>query len=217
VKSDGYNGPWGPCFTGVFGAAWREENCPGFVDAATAGAVRDRATTPSGGLENSGELASAARSLQSAPEVTDQEQIAAWARSIEPLPAGGWKLLGPASTDNKSVLFASTHNLNREGSIVSVWFRFEFMLPQHNDESNGNFQSFVERDEIDCTAQASKRLAISYYQGNNLDNTGPAYVWDAAKLLWAPAVPGTIFEAMAGWACENSASHSAIPKPKRPS
>jgi hypothetical protein len=28
--ADGYNGPWSPCFTGVFGAAWRLENCPGF-------------------------------------------------------------------------------------------------------------------------------------------------------------------------------------------
>lgn len=27
---DGYNGPWSPCFTGVFGSKWIKENCPGF-------------------------------------------------------------------------------------------------------------------------------------------------------------------------------------------
>ena len=27
---DEYSGPWSPCFTDVFGAAWRLENCPGF-------------------------------------------------------------------------------------------------------------------------------------------------------------------------------------------
>jgi hypothetical protein len=30
VGASGYKGPWSPCFTGVFGAAWRKENCPGF-------------------------------------------------------------------------------------------------------------------------------------------------------------------------------------------
>lgn len=29
-SSDGYHGPWSPCFTGVLGEAWRKENCPGF-------------------------------------------------------------------------------------------------------------------------------------------------------------------------------------------
>ena len=29
-QPDGYNGPWSPCFTGVLGAQWRKENCPGF-------------------------------------------------------------------------------------------------------------------------------------------------------------------------------------------
>lgn len=29
-QSDGYHGPWSPCFTGVFGEAWRAENCLGF-------------------------------------------------------------------------------------------------------------------------------------------------------------------------------------------
>lgn len=207
----------------MFGAAWREENCPGFDDAATAGAIRDQAATRSPDeLPSSGNLASALPTAPSAPDnnsqqppLSPEEQIAAWIKSIEPLPNGGWKFLTFASADNKSILYASTHNLSRDGSIVSAWFRFEFMLAQHNDESNGNFQSFVERDEIDCTAQASKRLAISYYQGNNLDNGGPAYVWDAGKLLWTPAIPGTVGEAMAGWACANSAPHSAVTRPKR--
>jgi hypothetical protein len=26
---DGYNGPWGPCITGVLGKKWMAENCPG--------------------------------------------------------------------------------------------------------------------------------------------------------------------------------------------
>lgn len=30
ASEDGYNGPWSPCFTGVFGKEWREDNCPGF-------------------------------------------------------------------------------------------------------------------------------------------------------------------------------------------
>jgi hypothetical protein len=25
---DGYNGPWGPCITGVLGKKWMAENCP---------------------------------------------------------------------------------------------------------------------------------------------------------------------------------------------
>jgi hypothetical protein len=29
-QSDGYNGPWGPCITGVLGMKWMRENCPSF-------------------------------------------------------------------------------------------------------------------------------------------------------------------------------------------
>jgi len=32
ASEDGYKGPWSPCFTGVFGAEWRHENCPGFSE-----------------------------------------------------------------------------------------------------------------------------------------------------------------------------------------
>lgn len=67
--------------------------------------------------------------------------------------------------------------------------------------ASDRFYSFVERDDVNCSIQASKQLAIAYYAANNLRPVGSSYVRDGARLLWSPAISGTMGELMTGWAC----------------
>jgi hypothetical protein len=53
---------------------------------------------------------------------------AVWAASIEPLPEGGW-LYVTTLAGQEGMLFASTHNVMRSGTEVTLWIRWEYQLP----------------------------------------------------------------------------------------
>lgn len=130
-----------------------------------------------------------------------------WASSINPLPNGGWLYLGTMSAD-AGFFYASNHNAIRSGSLVTIWTRWEYRLEQ----SSGyvKFRSLVQREEIDCTRQATRVLARSLYPQNNLDGTATSYSYESQKALWDPSVPGTIGEFLSNWACNRfKASHPA--------
>ncbi len=47
-----------------------------------------------------------------------------WYRTIDPLDAGGWKLATLNNWPKGGLIYASTHNVIRAGSIVTMWFRW---------------------------------------------------------------------------------------------
>jgi Surface-adhesin protein E len=142
----------------------------------------------------------------------EEQQQEAWLKTIKLLLGGGWEFVAFAA-DSRSMVFASPYNLSRDGAIASLWYRWEFMSGQHNHEASDRFYSFVEQEEVDCTARASTQLAIVYYAGNNLFPEVSFQVRDGTKLSWSPAIRDTVGGLMISWAC----SHSAIrPSPRLP-
>ena len=109
-----------------------------------------------------------------------------WAQSIEALPGGGWKLWGSTGKDEGTEIFASSHNVSQVGSIITVWFRWEFYMEQSNAWS-AHYHSDVSRREIDCSRQAMRTLSVSYYPENNLGGGDPvSYTTDQKALRWDP-------------------------------
>jgi hypothetical protein len=127
-----------------------------------------------------------------------------WARSIDPLPNGGWQYITSGSGDSANVVFASSHNMVRNGNIVTVWLRWEYMKAQSSRFPP--YKSEVVREQIDCGRLATRLLSTSYYANNNLEGQPQTFVADEHKQSWEPAIPGTVGEYMVQWVCS---------KPKR--
>ena len=142
----------------------------------------------------------------------EEEQQEAWLKTIKPLFDGGWEFVAFAA-DSQSMVFASPYNLARDGPISSLWYRWEFMNGQHNQEASDRFYSFVEQEEVDCVGRTSKQLAVIYYAGNNLFPETSFYARDAAKGSWSPAARGTVGQLMISWACTHIA---VLPNPRLP-
>ena len=141
---------------------------------------------------------SSAAAATPAPLPTPEE---IWAGALEPLPAGGWQYFtnSPSGSD-EFIIFVSTHNVIVRGSIVTAWFRWEYMAPQ-TYAGYLTYRGEVVRTEIDCETSATRDLAGTFYSDNNLDGTTNSQVADPKTTQWSPAVPGTIGEFMVEWGC----------------
>lgn len=151
--------------------------------------------------ESAERTAADAPSPAQSPVVTP-EQI--WIASLDAMPAGGWQYLFSSTPGaGESVVYVSTHNVTVHGSIVTAWFRWEYMtaLTGQPYTAYQNYRSYVTRTEIACEMDATRDIAVSYYSDNNLQGTLTSQVADPKTVQWEPAVPGTLGEAMVGWGC----------------
>ena len=100
---------------------------------------RDRATYSARCFENPiNALTTMYATPPQQPERTDtglltleEQEQEAWLKTIKVVPEAGWEFVASAS-DRQSMVFASIYNLSRDGSTVSLWYRWEFMNGQHN-------------------------------------------------------------------------------------
>jgi hypothetical protein len=78
----------------------------------------------------------------------------------------------------------------RAGTVVTVWFRYEYREPQ----STGSvvYNSSVARQAVECGQVAMKTLSVIYYAESNLAGAYTSEAYDASKSLWQPAAPGTV-------------------------
>jgi hypothetical protein len=124
-----------------------------------------------------------------------------WAASLDKLPNGGWIFL-MVSPDGTYAVFGSRRHATREGSVVSLWLRYEYR-EQQTLNGYSNVKSVVERDMYDCARVKSKGVSSTYYGENNLGGgTGSSVNSDEAKVSWAPAIPGTVGDYLLDWACK---------------
>lgn|SRR5690348_2131519 len=125
---------------------------------------------------------------------------ALWVATLLPLPAGGWKyFFDSRSVSNEFALYVSTHKVRFRGSIVTAWFRSEFLTAQ--SYVGYRYLSAVTRVEMDCKADSTRQLAATFYSENNLAGTADSEVANPKMAQWIPAAPGTLAEQMVDWAC----------------
>jgi hypothetical protein len=134
--------------------------------------------------------------------------IAGWKSVLDPLSAGGWSFISDGPTENPSVVYASTHNVLRDGNVVTAWMRWEFSLPQA-EVYPLHYLSAVTREELDCDARSYRRAAVFYYMRNNLREKGPSFTALNDDTTWKPAIPGTEPDAMLNWGCTAPAAAHA--------
>lgn len=123
----------------------------------------------------------------------------AWARTLDPMAAGGWEFRTVAP-DGTWAVFSTLHQIKRSGKVVTAWLRQEFPEVQRSDDA-GAYLSYVEKVQYDCANDRLKPLLVIYYAGNNLSGSQQSQENDAKHTNWTPVVPGTQSETLYHWAC----------------
>jgi hypothetical protein len=124
-----------------------------------------------------------------------------WVRTLDPMTSGGWEFRSVGS-DGSWAVFSSTHQLKREGQLVTIWMRHEYAEPQTGDD--GQYLSAVEKEEYDCKKQKSRTLMIVYYAANNIQGNQQTEEEDPKTAAWSAIIPGTRDETSFLWACNQA-------------
>lgn len=154
------------------------------------------------------EYEEAKRTLQKCADLASEQKKAeleatrdTWAASLDKLPNGGWMFL-MVSPDGTYAVFGSHRHATREGSVVSLWLRYEYR-EQQTINGYSNVKSAVERDMYDCASVRSKSVSNTYYGESNIGGgSGTSISYDEAKVAWAPVIPGTVGDYLLDWACK---------------
>jgi hypothetical protein len=128
-----------------------------------------------------------------------QADVMGWVRTLDPMSSGGWDFRAAAG-DASWAAFTTDHQLQRSGSVVTLWLRQEFAEPQ-TDAHGGTYRSFVQRLEFDCDKDRLRPRRLIYYAENNLRGATQSLDMDPKSTPWGSIVPGTLDETNYQWAC----------------
>jgi Surface-adhesin protein E len=137
--------------------------------------------------------------LQAARKARQADPLA-WAKSLNPLPQGGWKLVYVAS-DGSEAIFTTSDQEVREGKYVTIWMRAEYGDNQYA-QSGGNL-STVEKDQFDCSSARVRMFSVSQFPENNLQGTPETHEQSRSIAPWTAIIPGSGEEDIWRYVCGN--------------
>ncbi len=94
------------------------------------------------------------------------------------------------------VYFATRHDSERHGDIVTMWLRIEYKDPQ----SPGRHKSAVSRDDWDCVKRQRSTRGLVFYKWNNLQDDEPERSTNLLR-YWEKITPGSVGETLLNFAC----------------
>jgi hypothetical protein len=99
-------------------------------------------------------------------------------------------------TYSEQVYFATRHDSERNGDIVTMWTRLEYKHPQHPLAH----KSSVSRDDWDCRKRQRSTRGLVFYKWNNLQDDTPERSTNLLR-YWEKIDKGTIGETLLNFAC----------------
>jgi len=98
----------------------------------------------------------------------------------------------------EQVFFATRHESERKGDIVSMWMRIEYKHPQ----SPLAHKSALSQDDWDCKKRQRSTAGVFFYKWNNLQTDAPAPEHSTNLIRsWEKVESGTIGETLLNFAC----------------
>ena len=116
-----------------------------------------------------------------------------WVKELDLRGRMDWEWI---ETYPEQVYFATRHDSERKGDIVTMWTRVEYKYPHHPLDH----RSAVSRDDWDCKNKARSTTGLVFYQWNNLQDESPERSTNPLR-SWEKIVPGTVGEALLTFAC----------------
>lgn len=94
------------------------------------------------------------------------------------------------------VYFATRHDSERNGDVVTMWTRIEYKFEQ----SPARHKSVVSRDDWDCRQRRRSTRGLVFYEWNNLEDNEPERSTNLLR-SWEQIEKGTIGETLLNFAC----------------
>ncbi len=116
-----------------------------------------------------------------------------WVKELDLRGRMDWEWL---ETYPEQVYFATRHDSERNGDIVTMWLRIEYKHAQ-NPLAH---KSAVSRDDWDCKTRKRSTRGLVFYQWNNLQDESPERSTNLLR-YWEPVGKGTIGETLLLFAC----------------
>lgn len=116
-----------------------------------------------------------------------------WVKDLNLKGRMDWEWL---ETYPEQVYFATRHDSERNGDIVTMWTRVEYKHAQ----SPASHKSAASRDDWDCKQRKRSTRAVFFYQWNNLEDEDPEHSTNLLR-TWEPIAKDTIGETLLLFAC----------------
>jgi hypothetical protein len=116
-----------------------------------------------------------------------------WVKELDLRGRMDWEWI---ETYPEQVYFATRHDSERKGDIVTMWTRIEYKHP-HMPLAH---KSAVSRDDWDCKNKQRSTAGLVFYQWNNLQDESPERSTNPLR-YWEKIQPGTIGETLLNFAC----------------
>ncbi len=116
-----------------------------------------------------------------------------WVKELDLRGRMDWEWI---ETYPEQVYFATRHDAQRNGDIVTMWTRVEYKYAQ----SPLDHKSTVSRDDWDCKNKQRSTAGLVFYKWNNLQDDKPERSTNPLR-YWEKIQPGTIGETLLNFAC----------------
>ena len=116
-----------------------------------------------------------------------------WVKELDLRGRMDWEWI---ETYPEQVYFATRHDSQRNGEIVTMWTRIEYRYPH----SPLDHKSAVSRDDWDCKNKQRSTSGLVFYQWNNLQDDSPERSANTLR-YWEKVQPGTVGETLLAFAC----------------
>jgi hypothetical protein len=116
-----------------------------------------------------------------------------WVKALELHGRMDWEWI---ETYPEQVYFATRHDSERKGDIVTMWTRIEYKYPHMPLEH----KSAVSRDDWDCKNKQRSTSGLVFYKWNNLQDENPERSTNPLR-YWEKIQPGTVGETLLNFAC----------------
>jgi len=118
-----------------------------------------------------------------------------WVKQLDLRGRMDWEWI---ETYPEQVYFATRHDSERKGDIVTMWMRIEYKHPQ-NPLAH---KSALSHDDWDCKKRQRSTTGVFFYKWNNLQTDRPEPEHSTHLLRsWEKIEPGTIGETLLNFAC----------------
>lgn len=128
-----------------------------------------------------------------------------WVKQLDLRGRMDWEWL---ETYPERVYFATRHDAERKGDVVTMWLRIEYKHPQNPLDH----RSAVSRDDWDCRKRQRSTLGLVFYTFNNLEDQTPERSTNPLR-YWEKVEPGTIGETLLNFACSIEIVTPVKPEP----
>ena len=118
-----------------------------------------------------------------------------WVQALELRGRMDWEWI---ETYPEQVYFATRHDADRKGDIVTMWTRVEYKHAQ----SPLAHKSALSKDDWDCKNRQRSTSGVFFYKWNNLQNDKDEPEHSTELLRnWEKVAPGTVGETLLDFAC----------------